>query len=342
MNRMRITSCQAPSANLFHHQWVQHRFAIVLSTGIAKISSALELQETLSVLVEPIHDASCQWTCHSVTLHILHLFTLYLDVDITSLRQVPGSSTMMDQFAKILFHPMAVSGIWLFAFGETIRASLNSFAVSCPEAQQVKEQLPPAQEKSKSNPIETGKSFCENSKNLSTLCVTSGHNLASLLQTTLSPKQALPVLQMHWTNYVVNLEPMALWTAEQQCWAFRNGPSSILEGSSDIAREGYHGMVATRRMPYVSIRWFHHWGAVQFQTNDLGNCDIDSQKVTRLNRIRWFTKLFRGKTSKKSKRFAKCQWFFRLSWRRHNLAAFQSSASEPAHFACNLKFELTL
>ena len=55
-----ISSCQAPSANLFHHQWVQHRFAIVLSTGIAKISSALELQETLSVLVEPTHDTSCQ------------------------------------------------------------------------------------------------------------------------------------------------------------------------------------------------------------------------------------------------------------------------------------------
>ena len=88
--------------------------------------------------------------------------------------------------------------------------------------------------------------------------IKSGHNLASLLQTTLSPKQALPVLQMHWTNYVVNLEPMALWTTEQQCWAFRNGPSSILEGSSDISREGYHGMVGTRRMLYVSISWFHH------------------------------------------------------------------------------------
>lgn len=72
---------------------------------------------------------------------------------------------------------MAVSGIWLLALGETIRASLNSFAVSCPEAQQVKEQLPPAQEKSKSNPIETRKttkheytirntsiSFCESSE----------------------------------------------------------------------------------------------------------------------------------------------------------------------------------
>lgn len=94
-----------------------------------------------------------------------------------TLHQVPGSSTMMDQFAKILFHPMAVSGIWLLALGETIRASLNSFAVSCPEAQQVKEQLPPAQEKSKSNPIETRKttkheytirntsiSFCESSE----------------------------------------------------------------------------------------------------------------------------------------------------------------------------------
>ena len=184
-----------------------------------------------------------------------------------TLHQVPGSSTMMDQFAKILFHPMAVSGIWLLALGETIRASLNSFAVSCPEAQQVKEQLPPAQEKSKSNPIETRKTTKHEysyhkykyyllrklwrfyRRFVWQLLIKSGHNLASLLQTTLSPKQALPVLQMHWTNHVVNLEPMALWTTEQQCWALRNGPSSILEGSSDISREGYHGMVATRRMP---------------------------------------------------------------------------------------------
>ena len=91
MNRKRITSCQAPSANLFHHQWVQHRFAIVLSTGIAKISSALKLQETLSLLVQPTwHKLSVDmsFTPCQFTLYILHLFTLYLDVDITSSSRV--------------------------------------------------------------------------------------------------------------------------------------------------------------------------------------------------------------------------------------------------------------
>lgn len=141
---------------------------------------------------------------------------------------------------------------------------------------------------------------------------------------------------MHWTNYVVNLEPMALWTTEQQCWAFRNGPSSILEGSSDIAREGCHGMAATRRMPYVSISWFHHWGAVQFQTNDLGNCDIDSQKATRLNRIRWFTKL-QGKDIQKIKAFRKMPRVFPSKLKAPQFGSFPKLSFWASSFCLQLE-----
>ena len=164
-------------------------------------------------------------------------------------------------------------------------------------------------------------SFCENSKGfvgalcdkdlLLQLLIKSGHNLASLLQTTLSPEQALPVFQRHWTNYVVNREPMALWTTQTG----NVGPSEMVHPAfwrdPQTSRDGYsytkqthnkltqtkhttrpYEMFGTlRRMSYMSIRSFHHWGAVQFQTNDLvGIVTSMQKKTTRLNRIRWFPK----------------------------------------------------
>ena len=243
-----------------------------------------------------------------------------------TLRQVPGSSTVRDQFAKILFHPMAVSGILLY-FSLLERLSEPALIrLRCHAQKHSKSKSSCHLHKRNPNKIwlKLGKQQNTNIRIINKYkyyllrklwrfyrrfvwqrLIKSGHNLASLLQTTLSPKQALPVLQMNWTNHVVNREPYGLMDNRTtmlglEKWSIQHFGGILRHFQRRLPRDGCYAAHAVREYqlvpslrcgPIPNERPWELWHRFT--------------KATRLNRIRWFTKLLRGKTSKKSK----CQGF---------------------------------